>query len=400
MSLIPALAAGPPLARARSHLERHDSRTLEWQARLSAIPAPTGAERARGDAVAELMDVVGLRGVQRDDAGNVTGWLGECRPDDAVVVAAHLDTVFGPEVNLTVRQAGSRLTGPGITDNARGLAAMLAVADAARACDWTTARAVLFAATVGEEGAGNLRGARHLFAHQAAHARAAIVVDGAGDDRVVHGALGSRRFRAGFRGPGGHSWSAFGIANPAHPAGAVAHAAATVPLPEAPRTTCAVTGLGGGTSLNSIPDHAWLEIDLRSEGAAALDQAEHHLRLAAERALRQENARRAPATPPLVLHWELLGSRPSGVTPANDELVRAALAATRAIGRHPVLATASTDANIPISLGIPAVAVGGGGRAGEAHRLTEWYENVEGPLGLYRLALILAAAGGLDGGGE
>jgi acetylornithine deacetylase/succinyl-diaminopimelate desuccinylase-like protein len=274
---------------------------------------------------------------------------------------------------------------------------MLALADAMNHAGWDTEHPVAFAATVGEEGGGDLRGARHLFGNGRRAARAAIILDGAGDDRVVHGALGSRRYRATFRGPGGHSWSAFGVANPATAAGTLAQVIATLPRPDTPRTTCAVTGLGGGTSLNTIPEQAWVDIDLRSEGADAIGATEGALRAAAGRAAEEENARRAGGSAPLTLHWELLGDRPSGVTPADHELVRAALAATRAIGRRPVLATASTDANIPIALGIPAIALGGGGRAGEPHRLTEWYENTDGPLGIYRVLLILAAVAGLRG---
>jgi acetylornithine deacetylase/succinyl-diaminopimelate desuccinylase-like protein len=187
------------------------------------------------------------------------------------------------------------------------------------------------------------------------------------------------------------------VANPAHAAGALAHQVGLLDLPTTPRTTAAVTRMAGGTSVNSIPEAAWLEIDLRSEEAETMGRAEVALRSAAALVLQEENARRAPGTSPLEMEWSLLGERPSGITPQTSAIVQAALDATRAIGRRPVLATASTDANIPISLGIPAIAVGGGGRAGEPHRLTEWYENAEGWLGIYRVALILAAVAELDG---
>jgi acetylornithine deacetylase/succinyl-diaminopimelate desuccinylase-like protein len=397
MPAVDLLVESASLARVRAHLERADQRTLQWQATISSIPAPTGAERVRGEHVAAIMKEAGLRPVTVDAAGNVIGWHGEPGQGPAVVMAAHLDTVFGSEVDVSVRHAGPRLVGAGITDNARGLAAMLAVADAIHASAWTTRHPVAFVATVGEEGAGNLRGARHLFANGLVSPRAAVILDGAGDDRVVHRALGSRRFRIGFRGPGGHSWSAFGVANPAHAAGALAHQVGLLDLPTTPRTTAAVTRMAGGTSVNSIPEAAWLEIDLRSEEAETMGRAEVALRSAAALVLQEENARRAPGTSPLEMEWSLLGERPSGITPQTSAIVQAALDATRAIGRRPVLATASTDANIPISLGIPAIAVGGGGRAGEPHRLTEWYENAEGWLGIYRVALILAAVAELDG---
>jgi len=222
-----------------------------------------------------------------------------------------------------------------------------------------------------------------------------IALDGAGLERVVHRALGSKRYRVTFRGPGGHSWAAFGVANPANAVGRATALLADLPTPTAPRTTCAVVGLGGGTGLNSIPQAAWLDLDLRSEDPKALAQLDVTVRAALDRALDDENRRRAPGTPPLTLEPQPVGDRPSGVTPRTHPLVLAAVAANRVLGRDAELASASTDANVPIALGIPAIALGGGGKAGDAHLATEWYENTEGALGIVRALLVTLAMAGV-----
>jgi acetylornithine deacetylase/succinyl-diaminopimelate desuccinylase-like protein len=313
-----------------------------------------------------------------------------------VVVAAHLDTVFGPEINVSVHRTGNVMTGPGIADNARGLAGMLALGNILTSGGWRTAKPVAFVGTVGEEGAGDLRGIKHLFGSTGFRADSVIVLDGAGDDRIVHHALGTRRLRIMYRGPGGHSWAAFGVPNPAHAAGTLAHVVGGLPRSRAPRSACSVVSLSGGNGLNCIPELARVEIDLRSEDQSVLLSLEAEVRDRARAALEQENARRNPGTPPLQMTADVIGDRPSGRTPTDDPLVIAAIEATRAIGRQPALATASTDANVPIAMGIPAIALGAGGRAGEPHRTTEWFENAEGALGLYRALLVLAAAAGLQ----
>ena len=389
---------------ARSHLERSDEVTLARQAALCAIPAPTGAEGRRAAHVAELFRTVGLHDVAIDEVGNVYGWTareggrGNGEGAAPVVLSAHLDTVFGPEVNVAVARRGQRLEGPGISDNARGLAALVAVAEAMVVTRVRTARPVLFAATVGEEGSGDLRGVKYLLngKRETGNGKPAafIALDGAGLERVVHRALGSKRYRVTFRGPGGHSWAAFGVANPANAVGRATALLADLPsraAPPAPRTTCAVVRLGGGTGLNSIPQEAWLDLDLRSEDPKALAQLDVTVRAALDRALDDENRRRAPGTPPLTLEHQPVGDRPSGVTPRTHPLVLAAVAANRVLGRDAELASASTDANVPIALGIPAIALGAGGKAGDAHLATEWYENTEGALGIVRALLVTVA---------
>jgi acetylornithine deacetylase/succinyl-diaminopimelate desuccinylase-like protein len=289
-----------------------------------------------------------------------------------------------------VSRRGRRLEGPGISDNARGLAALVAVGEALGRGGVTTRRPVLFAATVGEEGAGDLRGVRHLMDGRL-RPHAFIALDGAGLERIIHRALGARRYRVIYRGPGGHSWAAFGVANPANAVGRATAMLADLPAQHAPRSTCAVVRIGGGTSLNSIPQEAWLDLDLRSEDPRALVRLDETVQAALQRALDEENRHRMPNTPPLALDLCRVGDRPSGITPRTHPLVRAAVAATRAVGREHELACASTDANVPIALGVPAVALGAGGRAGDAHLPTEWYENEEGALGVVRALLVTAA---------
>src|SRR5437763_2646909 len=351
--LLSRLLAHDRIRAARHHIERTDEGTLARQAALSAIPAPTGAEGRRAAHVAELFRAIGLCDVMVDHAGNVHGWLGKNGEGSApVVLAAHLDTVFGAEVDVAVERRGQRLEGPGISDNARGLAALVAVAEAMVAARVPVTRPILFAATVGEEGSGDLRGVKYLLNGKNDVTPAAfIALDGAGLDRVIHRALGSKRYHVTFRGPGGHSWAAFGVANPANAVGRATALLADLAPQQAPRTTCAVVRLGGGTGLNSIPQEAWLDLDLRSEDPRALAQLDVTVRAALERADDDENRRRTTGSPTPRVDIQLLGDRPSGMTPRAHPLVQAAVAANRALGRDAELASASTDANAPIALG-------------------------------------------------
>jgi acetylornithine deacetylase/succinyl-diaminopimelate desuccinylase-like protein len=272
---------------------------------------------------------------------------------------------------------------------------MLALAEELGGDALPTKHPVVFAATTCEEGAGDLRGAKHLFEEEVPDACAAIALDGAGDERVVHRALGSRRFRIVYRGIGGHSWAAFGVPNAVHAAAECAALLARVHLPLQPRTTLSVCRIGGGMSVNAIPDEAWLEVDLRSTSVDHLDRFEREIRTLSRRATAEENARRARGTQALTSSVQLIGDRPCGVVDERNPIVAAALGATELIGREPELATASTDANIPISLGIPAIAIGAGGRGGNAHTCGEWYENLEGALGIARALTIIMAIAGL-----
>jgi acetylornithine deacetylase/succinyl-diaminopimelate desuccinylase-like protein len=348
--------------------------------------------------VAQAFAAAGLSDIATDPVGNVVGtWPARTSREAPVVVASHLDTVFPMEQDVRVTRTGARWLGPGITDNARGLAANIVVAQALAHAGWRVERPIVFAATVGEEGSGDLRGVKHLFHARRLAANALIALDGAGLDRVVHRALGARRLRVRYLGPGGHSWSAYGVANAAQAAATFGALVPDQARVGPPVVTASVVGLRGGTSLNSIPAEAAVEVDLRSEAGDMLAEVEGAVRAAAHTALEAENARRRNGTPLLQLVIEVIGDRPAGVTPAGHPLVQTALAATRALGTEPELAASSTDANVPIALGIPAIALGAGGVAGDTHRPTEWYENTDGSLGLVRVLLVLAAAAGVEG---
>jgi acetylornithine deacetylase/succinyl-diaminopimelate desuccinylase-like protein len=384
------IAQRPDVVRAREWLLRHDADVLAWQRTIAEVPAPTGEEGERAALIADRFTGLGLADIRTDAAGNVLARAG--RGEGAgVVLAAHLDTVFAAATAHAVTTVEGRLAGPGITDNARGLAALLAVAAVLRQTALPLARPITFVVTTGEEGAGDLRGAKHLFEDPTFRPDAFVAVDGAGADRVVHRALGSRRLRAVYRGPGGHSWAAFGVANPAHAVGIATAAIAGLPLPTAPRCSASVVRIGGGSGLNTIPQDAWLELDLRSESESALDGMLAAVSQSLGRALEGVNRQRTASTQPLTLELVPLGTRPSGETPAAHPLVRAAVAATRLIGHTPELAAASTDANIAIARGVPGIALGAGGRGGDPHLPTEWYENTGGPEGLFRLLLVTLA---------
>ncbi|HJU66042.1 MAG TPA: M20/M25/M40 family metallo-hydrolase [Gemmatimonadaceae bacterium] len=382
------------LDRARRELAQHDEQVVATQIAVTEIPAPTGEEGARAQWVAARFRALGLRDVRIDEAGNVIGRRPGTADEPPVVVCAHLDTVFPREIDVRVAREGPRLHGPGIGDNGRGLAALLALAGAIDGRALRTRAPIDFVATTGEEGAGDLRGAKYLFSNGASQARAAIAIDGAGDERIVHRALGSRRYRITFRGVGGHSWTSFGVANPVHAAAITAARLARIVLPAEPRTTLSVSRVGGGMAVNAIPEDGWLEVDLRSLSAQLLAKLEREIRGAARAAELEENERRVRSSAPLSMSFTTIGDRPSGETSADHPLVALALEATRLIHREPELATASTDANVPISQGIPAIAIGAGGRGGDAHTAGEWFDNTDGSLGIARaLGIVVGAAG-------
>lgn len=383
------------LADAHARLRARDRDTMRTQVAVSEIAAPTGAEGARGRWIAGRLARLGLTHVRTDTVGNVIGRRPGMAGGAPVVVCAHLDTVFPIGTEVRVRTEEQRLVGPGIGDNGRGLAVLLALAEELDGVRLRTQRPVDFVATVGEEGRGDLCGAKHLFGGSHRDAHAAIALDGAGDERVVHRALGSRRYRLTYRGPGGHSWAAYGIPNPVHAVAAAAGRLASLIVPREPRSTVTVGRIGGGISVNAIPRDGWLEVDMRSTSRSVLARLDDEVHNAAHASAREENSRRAPGTPSLTHTLEVIGDRPSGETAPDHSLVVAALEATRLLGREPELSTASTDANVPIGLGIPAIAIGGGGRGGDAHTPGEWYENADGSSGIARALTILVAAAGL-----
>jgi tripeptide aminopeptidase len=395
------ITADPRVRAARSLIQERDDETLREQLHLVSIAAPTGDEAERGAYVERRFAELGLERLHVDEVGNVIGTLpqpdanGSAHP---VILAAHLDTVFPAGTALAPRTEGSRIIAPGITDNARGLAGMLALAAVLREAGIATHRPVIMVATVGEEGLGDLRGVKHLFREGSPMREAAAFVslDGAGISRIVNRAIGATRLRATISGIGGHSWGDRGRPNPAHALGLAIAGLRALQPPHRDAGSLSVGRLGGGTSVNAIPSEAWLELDLRSENGATLAELESSARAAFEEATRRENGAGAAAAP-LSLEIETIGARPGGITPPESDLVRVAVEATRMLGGAPQLTASSTDANVPIALGIPAVAIGAGGQAGGVHTEGEWYENGGGVQGIERALLTLVAAAGLHG---
>jgi acetylornithine deacetylase/succinyl-diaminopimelate desuccinylase-like protein len=388
-----AAATHDQIAAARVALDQRAARVIETQIAATAIAAPTGGEHARATWLADRFRELRLHGVQIDAAGNVIATRPgvRARTNDApLVICAHLDTVFPADTVVKPRRDGTRVFAPGICDNGRGLAAMLALAEIIDGHALTTQRAVQFVGTTGEEGEGDLRGAKHFFANNPAHA--AIALDGAGDDRIVHRAVGSRRFRVTFDGPGGHSWSNFGVANPLHASAAAMSKLTELRLPAEPRTTLTIARAGGGLSVNSIPQSAWFDVDVRSVSDEPVKQLEAALRGIVAAAAIEANATAVSQVSGLTSHVRVIGHRPAGQLPATEPLVTLAADATRLVGRTPELAHASTDANVPLSLGIPAIAIGGGGTGGDTHTLNEWYDDADGARGLARALTIVVAA--------
>ncbi len=342
---------------------------------------------------------LGWTDVQRDAVGNVIARRARpAKPDEetrAVWCCAHLDTVFD-DVAPVVHHSGARLTGPGIGDNGRGLAALLALADAIHVAELQPSHDIVLACTVGEEGLGDLRGMKALMRNATPAPIAVIAIDGAGDDRIVNAALGSTRWRVTFRGPGGHSWADFGAANPVHAVAAVATALQGVLLPREPRSTFTVARIGGGESINSIPREAWLEVDIRSLGAGVLTDLCRTLHETVARIERSENGRRTANSAPLESQIEQLGDRPCGTLSPTAPLVQLAVDITKAMGLTPRLAAGSTDASVPIALGMPAIAIGAGGRGGGTHTPLEWYDDTHGVRGLERALRIIVGAAELQ----
>ncbi|HKJ03616.1 MAG TPA: M20/M25/M40 family metallo-hydrolase, partial [Longimicrobiales bacterium] len=305
---------------------------------------------------------------------------------------------FPEGTDVAIRTHGDTLFAPGIGDDTRGLATVLAMSRAMTEANVRADADILFIGNVGEEGQGDLRGVKHLFREGATPKIDAFVsVDGTGHSGITYQGLGSHRYRVTFKGPGGHSWGAFGLANPSHALGRAIHYFDLVGdslTRSGPRTSYNVGVIGGGTSVNSVPFEAWAEIDMRSESPASLTRIDAGLHAAVARALEEENAirRRGDA---LTVDMELIGDRPSGELEEDEAIVQRAVAVSRLLGIEPRLGRSSTDANIPISLGIPAITIGGGGEASGAHSLGEWFLNTDGTLGVKRALLILLAQAGV-----
>ena len=370
------------------HLRANGNGVTALQIELCEIAAPTGAESGRGEAVGHWLRGAGCT-VATDAVGNVIAKRsGIGATPGCVVLSAHLDTVFAADQPLRVAREGERssyrnraivpegeLHGPGIADDAAGLAAVIAVAQALAVGGVQTDQAIEFVATVGEEGHGNLRGARHLFRQRDANAVSAfITIDHPRPNEVVHRGVGSRRFAVEFSGPGGHAWGDFGRYNPAHVLAAAAERITMLALPSEIKTTVNIGRIEAGRAVNAIPESARMEVDLRSESAAALNALDRGLRAAVRQAHAKETAH-ALAGERLngAVAVEVLGRRPAGITPSEAPLVQAALQALKAEGFEPEFAASSTDANAAMAAGVPAIALGWGGHCGDLHSTREYF---------------------------
>lgn len=391
------LLGAPAIQQAFQFINEIGGELDEELIRICEIPAPPFKEEARGREIARRFEEIGLVRVRSDEEGNIIAERPGLSAEPRVVVSAHLDTVFPEGTNVRVRRDGARFHAPGISDNTCGVVSLIALARALDAGAIKTEGTIYLVATVGEEGEGNLRGVRHLFTRGEFRSGvdAFISLDGPGVERITHRALGSRRYRVTMIGPGGHSWGDFGMVNPVHALGRAIARFASYPAPLAPRTSYNVGIIEGGSSVNAIPERASMLVDLRSVSSDEIEKLEAYLRRVVEIAAREENSQRSMSGTSLTCEFERVGDRPSGETPVNSRIVRAAIECSRALGIEPRLDCSSTDSNIPISLGIPAITVGVGGISSNCHSLTEWYEPAGRELGIKRLLLLTGALAGV-----
>jgi di/tripeptidase len=384
---------------AAAFLDRTHDRLVAETIQLTEIPAPPFKEAQRGKTFLSLLRQAGLSNVETDAEGNVMGVRKGNGNGPLVAIAAHLDTVFPEGTDVKVKRSGTRLSAPGIGDDSRSLAVLLAIVRAMDAAGIQTTSDILFVGNVGEEGPGDLRGMRYLF-QQGRYKnliKTFISIDGigAGDD-VTNGGVGSKRYRVAFRGPGGHSYGAFGLVSPAFAMGNAIAKLSRVQVPSTPKTTFNVGVVGGGTSVNSIPFESWMELDLRSEAPVELSRLDGIANALMVQAADEENRARSTSQGKIVVEMKLIGDRPSGETSRSSPLVQMAAAVIRAAGQSPHFSFSSTDANIPMSLGIPAITLDSGGTGGRAHALDEWIdvEKIASLRGIRNVLGILLAAGG------
>ena len=393
------LASNAVIRNAFRIIEDLDDWALERLIELTEIPAPPFMEEARGRRFAELLMEHGADSVWTDAEGNVIGLRRGRGGGRTIGFGGHLDTVFPEGTDVTVRQRGDTIYAPGVGDDTRGLVVVLAVLRAMEAAGIETADDVLFVGVVGEEGVGDLRGMKHIYRNLETAPAAWIEVDGGGLARLVVDGLGSVRYRVTFKGPGGHSWGAFGLANPAHAMSrAVRHfqdVADTLTRSD-PRTSYNVGRIGGGTSVNAIPFESWMEVDMRSVSPESLARIEAVFLEAMDRALEEENALRRNG-PPLTVEKLKIGDRPSGEGNRNAPLIQRALATTAEFGVQGRFGRSSTDSNVPIALGIPAVTIGRGGIGFGGHSPGEYWVNVDSHLAIQRGLLLLVAEAGMAG---
>jgi acetylornithine deacetylase/succinyl-diaminopimelate desuccinylase-like protein len=391
------------LSAALDTIKAQEAWTLEQQISLCEIPAPSFKEATRAAEYRRRLQALGIANVRIDSVGNVIAERRGTGAGPTVLIQGHLDTVFPEGTNVKVRRNGTLLAGPGIGDDCRGLAVVLSVARAFQRANVQTTGTVYFVGDVGEEGQGNLRGTRFLFANSLkGKIDYFISVDGTGLDLKHHG-VGSKRYRITYKGPGGHSYGAFGIPNPIHALGRAIAGIADLQVPASPKTTFNVGVISGGTSVNSIPFSGSMDLDMRSETAEALDAVDKQVLAILAKALDSENDRWIRQTgaraerAKLSLVIDTIGIRPANSSQTDSSrIVATALSAGRALGFTPTSGTSSTDANLPMSLGIPAITIDGGGSGTGAHSLGETYDDgPSGWLGPQWAALLVAALAGV-----
>jgi acetylornithine deacetylase/succinyl-diaminopimelate desuccinylase-like protein len=390
------LLDNPVIQEAMADIVARDAELLEETIELTEIPAPPFAEEMRAQRFAEKLREAGLTDVSIDKEGNVIGRRPGRAGDRTVVLSAHLDTVFPIETDVTVKVEGNTLFAPGVGDNTRGLVVVLAILRTMQQHDIETDADVLFIGNVGEEGLGDLRGVKYLFREGGPQIDAMIAVDGGKANRLVFGGVGSHRYRVTFKGPGGHSWGAFGRASPHHAMGrAISEFVdnAVEVTSSGDKTTFNVGRIGGGTSVNSIAFESWMEVDLRSGDQAKLDAIDAVLQRAVQKALRDENTARVDGAE-LEIDVVRIGTRPAARSDIESPLVQTAAAAMNALGIEPDLQISSTDANHPISIGIPAITLSRGGVGANAHAPNESWKNENAHLAIHiALITLLVEAG-------
>ena len=384
------LLKDPSVKAALAAVKANEPQTIEEQIRFCQIPAPSFKEEARGKELERVFQQIGLQNIRVDKVGNVLGEYRGAAPHPHAVIAAHLDTVFPEGTDVRVKREGAVLRGPGIGDDCRGLAVLVSVARELKKANVRPKGTITFVANVGEEGLGDLRGVKQLFRETLKDQIDSFVsIDGTGV-HVTNVAVGSHRYRVTFKGPGGHSFGAFGLANPIGAMGRAIAKIEEMQVPKQPKTTFNVGRIGGGTSVNSIPFEGWMEVDMRSSDPASLAAVDASFQKAVEAAVAEENQRWGAAKTITVVK-ELVGDRPAGSTPENSAIVRSGLAAATVLGFSANLGEGSTDSNMPMSMKIPAITIGGGGRGREAHALTESFDTTDAWMGTQHALLVTIA---------
>lgn len=388
----------PEVKNAFSIIEKLEPRTYSDHITLTQIPAPPFKEARRAAAFAEMLADAGADSVWIDAEGNALALKKGTVRSRVVAVGAHLDTVFPEGTDVTVKHRNDTLFAPGIGDDTRGLVEVLTLLRAMHGAGIQVRGDILFIGTVGEEGLGDLRGVKYLFSDEGPGIDSWIAIDGGKIGNIVHRGLGSHRYRITYQGPGGHSWGAFGLANPHHALGEAIHRfveKADGFTRSGPKTSYSVGRIYGGTSVNAIPFESWMEIDMRSEDPERLSQIDALLQEAVREALDAQNALRRMG-PALTMDVEKIGDRPSGTMPIDTPIIQRAIAAAKMMGATPSFSMSSTDSNIPIAMGIPAITVGRGGKGGNAHSLDEWWINEDGHVSIQWTLLTLVAEAGLS----